>query len=171
MVPNHRAVSVPLGHMAKSSWKPQGKRRPDIRWVVWRETCAWYCLILLRTPWILIQYHWLFTKPKLLTIRRFYLFTTFFFSLSPRHPRKGPRKVAGENLWAQQLADSAVDAQHAFAGPARAYALHRLRLNMARKRWLNTASADACFNHGENCHLLHHRSGWDSLSVVVSCQM
>jgi hypothetical protein len=34
---NHRALGVPLGHMAESSWKPQGEQRPDIRWVVGRE--------------------------------------------------------------------------------------------------------------------------------------
>ena len=90
MAPNHRALGVPLGHMAESSWKPQGEQRPDIRWLVGREMSPWSYLILWK--WILIPFNIFntidfsqtqaFHHPKILPVH----YTSCF--PSTRHPRK-----------------------------------------------------------------------------------
>ena len=81
-----------------------------------------------------IQYHRFFTNPGfswLFTIPRFYLFTTLLVFRPPAIQESW--FSSGFPLWAQQLANSAVDAQHAFAEPARAYALQHLAIrHMAR---------------------------------------
>ena len=135
MAPNHRALGVPLGHMAESSWKPQGEQRPDIRWVVGRDMYPWSYLILwkwiLRYHSIYSIYHRFFTTPGF-SPSRFYLFTTLLVFLPPAILQKADFPWVFQ-LWAQQLANSAVDAQHVFAEPARAYALQHLAIRaMAR---------------------------------------
>jgi len=106
-----------------------------------------------------IQYHRFFTKPGFSPSQDFFLFTTLLVFRPPAIQESWFSN--GFPLWAQQLANSAVDAQHAFAEPARAYALQHLAIQHGQEfRWLNLHSdaAGACFHHGENGHLL--RSRW-----------